>query len=216
MLRARTKSKPVYVITGWPQDDIQGGWENYLISQTGYNGNYWLSYKAYLLLDEAQEAFWDRYFYKEFLAKIQPKSVPCVILFASHGLEPINGDLNHIRSFPPTDEGIGLHWDFPPSPCRSVGLLLRRHEADDILTRYHLERNCPVPTNEMKEGFFQCTNGHIGMMLALLDTLFYRRVSPTTTKWSLLFLDINVSILGIPVHADHLVQLANSKYTALC
>ncbi|KAL3449545.1 hypothetical protein BJX65DRAFT_40198 [Aspergillus insuetus] len=43
------------------------------------------------------------------------------------------------------------------------------------MTRYHLGRNCPVPTDEMKEGFFQCTNGNIGMILALLDTLFYRR-----------------------------------------
>jgi predicted AAA+ superfamily ATPase len=84
------RTRPVYVITGWPQDGIQGGWEDYLIRQTGYNGNYWLSYRAYLLLDEAHQTFWDRHFYKEFLAKIQPKSEPCVILFASHGLEPVN------------------------------------------------------------------------------------------------------------------------------
>jgi ABC-type lipoprotein export system ATPase subunit len=34
------RTRPVYVITGWPQDGIQGGWEDYFISQTGYNGNH--------------------------------------------------------------------------------------------------------------------------------------------------------------------------------
>ncbi|CEN62326.1 hypothetical protein ASPCAL08963 [Aspergillus calidoustus] len=190
-------TKPVHVITGWPQDGIQGGWENYLISQTGYNGNYWLSYEAYLLLDEAQHTYWDQDFHERFFAKIQPESAPCVILFASHGLEPILGDLNSIQSFTPTGKGIGLHWDIPQSPCRSVGLLFRRYEADNFIARYHFARSSPAPTDEMKEGFFQCTNGNIGMLTALLDILFYWRGfvnKPNSFQWPIvtqaLFIDL--------------------------
>jgi predicted AAA+ superfamily ATPase len=52
---------PLYVITGWDKEQVTlaGNWNRYLSEVTGIEGLSWPTSRAYLLLDEAQESYWD-------------------------------------------------------------------------------------------------------------------------------------------------------------
>jgi hypothetical protein len=55
------QSPPTYTLTGWEPKKVQeaGGWAHYLEQTTGVNGDDWLNHNAYLLIDEAQQSYWD-------------------------------------------------------------------------------------------------------------------------------------------------------------
>lgn len=61
LLENQGKERPIYVLTDWNERIIrgQGGWDAYLEQETGVHGGQWLTYSAYLVIDEAQESYCD-------------------------------------------------------------------------------------------------------------------------------------------------------------
>jgi hypothetical protein len=59
----------------------------YLKECTGVFGSAWNSYLAYLLLDEAQQSYWDEKLWSVFFKSIRANdpTCPCVVVFASYG-----------------------------------------------------------------------------------------------------------------------------------
>ena len=53
--------KAYLCLTDWNERIIrgQGGWDAYLEQETGVHGDQWLTYSAYLVIDEAKESYWD-------------------------------------------------------------------------------------------------------------------------------------------------------------
>jgi len=51
----------IHTWTGWNEGKVTkaNGWNEYLRQLTGVRGDDWLTYPAYLLLDEAQQSYWD-------------------------------------------------------------------------------------------------------------------------------------------------------------
>ena len=77
----------IHVLCGWNRQEVRvAGWNAYLWQQTGISGNSWLTHQAYLLLDEAQESYWDSELWAALFKSIQPfVGNPCIILFSSYG-----------------------------------------------------------------------------------------------------------------------------------
>ena len=79
---------PVHQLFGWDRTEVtkSTGWEAYLQQKTGVRGNNWLTYKAYLLLDEAQVSYWDSELWTNLFKKIRPiVDHLFIILFSSYG-----------------------------------------------------------------------------------------------------------------------------------
>ena len=79
----------IHTLTGWPERKVEGAGDckEYLKQKTGVDGYDWRSHPAYLLLDEAQESYWDGELWAAFFKAIgqsNPKA-PFVVLFASYG-----------------------------------------------------------------------------------------------------------------------------------
>lgn len=76
-----TENLPIHVLINWRMEVVEavGSWEEFL-------GRRWLSYPAFLLLDEAQEGNWDSEVWAAFFKSIEKlKHGPSVILFSSYG-----------------------------------------------------------------------------------------------------------------------------------
>ena len=135
------RNEQVFYIDGWKRDDVEraGGWSEYLESRTGVNGTDWNQHRAWLLLDEAQQSYWDEDLFSGFFKSIEShdKHSAYVILFASYGsaghaLEESQGK-GHFRTpmhFPP-EQVIG----FEINP-HGHSLLLSQDEANDVVRRF--------------------------------------------------------------------------------
>jgi len=186
---------PVHPVFGWDREDVTKatGWEAYLQKKTGIHGNTWLTYKAYLLLDEAQVSYWDSELWTNFFKKIRPLvDHPFIILFSSYGStgSGFKGFEEHLNtpmvfssgqqiSLRPEEsidadqpiyirsiEGSKLH------TCRAVGLLLEKNEAINVLTQY---TTCMQPSlalsEDLKIELFLISNGHAGLLIDLVDMI---------------------------------------------
>lgn len=201
------KKKPIYSLPGWGTSDTRIGWATYLEQETGVHGRKWLTYPAYLLLDEAQQSLWDENLWTDLFKRLEPVTGPFIILFMSYGSPhrgfvgfggeehartPINFAPEQQISLQP-EESIGPQTLAPPR-WRPVGLLLNEDEAEDVVERYAsaaLSSNMAVIlTRELKQGLFACSNGHVGLLTSLTRMLqdtpeFYEHVrTGSTVDWT--------------------------------
>ena len=197
LLEKHGQTIPIHTLSGWNKDEVKEatGWNAYLKRETGVDGRKWPTYPAYLLLDEAQQSYWDDQLWADLFKAIQPVvGSPFVILFSSYG-SPNRGfagfDEEHIKtpmvfaanqqiSLRP-DESIGdylpiLTWSSGNTElhtCRPVGLLLNEDETIDVVTRYASAAIHPSPSlsADLKKGFFLFSEGHAGLLTSLLRAL---------------------------------------------
>ena len=88
LLKIYGHEHPIHILYGWNQKDVQqaAGWNAYLKQETGVRGDHWRSYRACLLLDEAQPSYWDDELWAALFKSILPVvGYPFVILFSSYG-----------------------------------------------------------------------------------------------------------------------------------
>jgi hypothetical protein len=183
---------PLHIITGWNEKRVTqvGNWNSYLSQVTGIEGESWPTSRAYLLLDEAQETYWDSNLWAEFFKDINPyPGVPYVILFASYG-PPDQGS----AGFNP-EKYCKMPMYFPPGALISMraeefydeqrgcddqnrlSLLLNDEEATDVMNRY-ISTVGPLPlSKDLMDKFFLITSGHVGCLIALMGILGQASVS---------------------------------------
>jgi hypothetical protein len=185
--------RPIHILYGWNQKKVQqaAGWNAYLRQQTGVRGDHWRSYPACLLLDEAQQSYWDDELWAALFKSIRPfTGYPFVILFSSYGspgrgYEGFDGQKHHktpmvfaagqqIAMRP--DESI--NHNLPISiqsgeSSRPVGLLLEEDEAIDVLTQFASTTIQPriSLSADLKKELFQISDGHAGLLLDLVPVL---------------------------------------------
>ena len=192
LLQMHGHEPPVHILTGWDKEEVRAaGWNAYLEKQTGVCGYGWLTHQAYLLLDEAQESYWDGELWAALFKSIQ-RAVrnPFVILFLSYG-SPDRGYAGfdgekHITTpmvFAPEQQiSLRPEKDFDNNPqifiqsgksaklhtCRPAGLLLKEDEAIDILTRYTSFLSLSA---DLKRELFLISDGHVGLLIGLINVL---------------------------------------------
>ncbi|KAB8271027.1 hypothetical protein BDV30DRAFT_250200 [Aspergillus minisclerotigenes] len=187
LLEMNGPTKPIHVLTGWDKQEVCGtpGWARYLGQKTGVHREEWLSNPAYLLLDEAQQTYWDSELWASFFNSAGPGWSVFIVLFMSYGSpgEGLEGFEAEFIS--------GLYLAQKP-----VGLLLDENEAMHVVTRYVSAAIQPSPSlpPDLKKGFFLTSSGHVRLLTSLthvlhdvleLYDLVQRGVSidwPTTSK----------------------------------
>ncbi|KAL4782898.1 hypothetical protein BJX76DRAFT_349047 [Aspergillus varians] len=185
LLERYSQATPIHSLTGWDPKIIKSGWAAHLEQETGVHGRNWITYPAYLLLDEAQQSYWDRELWADFFKRIEPGTSPFIILFMSYG-SPHRGfpgfDEEHVQTpmVFATKQQISLQADerIEPDnsgllPWRPVGLLLDENEAMEVVGRYAsvVIRPSIALTLDLKRGFFACSNGHVGLLTGLTRVL---------------------------------------------
>lgn len=180
---------PIHVLSGWDRKTVRSatGWAVHLEQETGVHGRNWLTYPAYLLLDEAQQSYWDDELWADLFKRIEPGTSPFIVLFMLYG-SPHRGFVGfdgeeHIKtpmvfgaeqqiSLRP-EESISDHGLGPLLPWKPVGLLLDENEAIDVVTRYAFTviRPSLSLTPDLKKGFFLSSNGHVGLLTSLTRVL---------------------------------------------
>jgi hypothetical protein len=180
------QTTPIYTLSGWNKNEVKEatGWNAYLKQETGVSGDKWPTYPAYLLLDEAQQSYWDDQLWADLFKAIEPVlgGSPFIILFSSYG-SPGQGFVGYDEKYIATpmvfaaEQQISLRPDeyqlIEWRPWRPVGLLLDEDEAIDILTRYTSATIYPSPSlsADLKKGFFLISNGHVGLLTSLVRVL---------------------------------------------
>ena len=186
---------PIHVLYGWNERKVSGaGWIAYLRQVTGVRGDRWPRHQAYLLLDEAQQSYWDDELWAALFKSIQRDvGAPFVILFSSYGspgrgYEGFNGQ-KHIKTpmVFASDQQISMRPEINDNlpvlvqsgesaelrACRPVGLLLKEDEAIHVLTRYALAAMQPSPSllADLKRELFLISGGHVGLLIGMIDIL---------------------------------------------
>jgi hypothetical protein len=180
---------PIYTLTGWREEKVGiTGWNAYLEHQTGVYGKDWPTYPAYLLLDEAQQSYWDGELWADLFKAIEPVlgASPLIVLFSSYG-SPGQGFTGYDERYTTTpmvfaaeqqvsmrpDESIDDQLPISSRSFRPVGLLLDEDEAIDVVTRYALTTIQPSPSlsADLKKGFFLISEGHAGLLTSLVRVL---------------------------------------------
>ena len=168
----------VHILTGWAEQSVTsaGGWDGFLKQETGVPGRAWHCYRAWLLLDEAQESHWDSVFWAEFFKSIElALDGLCVVIFSSYG-SPGSTHRSILRAhikipmiFSP-GMVISLHPTimerFPDS--NPVGLLFTEEETVDVITRRIAGLGCQELSQDLKRVLFAVTAGHPGALISLL------------------------------------------------
>ena len=193
LLKMYPHEPPIHIFYGWNRDEVRAtGWISYLERETGVRGDHWPRYQAYLLLDEAQQSYWNDELWAAFFKSIgRDVDSSFVILFSSYG-SPDRGYVGfgeeHIKTpmvFAPEqqislrpDESIN---DYLPISTQSggstgfrpVGLLLKEDEAIDVLTRYASVGIQPSLSllADLKRELFLISDGHVGLLTSLVDIL---------------------------------------------
>lgn len=186
LLERYGQATPIHSVTGWDKEISKSGWAAHLQQVTGVHGRSWIGYSAYLLLDEAQQSFWDHELWTDFFKRIEPGTSPFIILFMSYG-SPNRGfpgfnKEEHVQTpmVFATEQQISLQ----PEKCiethslrllpwKPVGLLLDEDEAIEVVGRYTsvIIRSSIALTPDLKRGFFACSNGHVGLLTSLIRVL---------------------------------------------
>ncbi|KAL2832480.1 hypothetical protein BDW59DRAFT_169350 [Aspergillus cavernicola] len=174
---------PIYRISGWERESVcnANGWAAHLEAQTGIHGHQLLTHRAYLLLDEAQESYWDGELWADLFKAVEPASQVHIILFMSYG-SPTRGfngfsQKKYVKTpmIFSMDQQISLKPDenieFPWKP---VGLLLDEDEVYEVVDRYvpTFIPDCrAILTQDLKQGFFLTSSGHVGLLTSLTHAL---------------------------------------------
>lgn len=190
------KEKPIYVLTDWNESKVdgKGGWGAYLEHETGVHGDKWLTYPAYLIIDEAQVSYWDAALWTDLFKRIEryDSRWPYILLFTSYG-SPGRGfvgfsEKTHTQTpliFAP-EQQISLRADGDYDPFQAhlltpVGLLLDQDEALEVVKLITEQMQpCPYLTEDIEKGLARFSGGHIGLLRSLLGALHGVSVSIPT------------------------------------
>ena len=190
LLETYGRTTPIHTLSGWDKEKVRSatGWNAYLKQETGVHGHKWSTYSAYLLLDEAQQSYWDGELWADLFKAIEPVlgASPLIVLFSSYGL-PGQGFTGYEEKYTTTpmvfaaeqqvsmrpDESIDDQLPISSQSFRPVGLLLDEDEAIDVVTRYALATIQPSPSlsADLKKGFFLISEGHAGLLTSLVRVL---------------------------------------------
>lgn len=180
-------STPVYVISGWKEDAVRSakGWAAYLQNKTGIDGRDWITHCGYLFIDEAQQSYWDDELWADLFKAIEPGSQAYIILFTSYcsptrdfmGFDPEK----HVK----TQMILALNSRYRSGQTKilcglPIGLLLDEDEANEVVERYApiFIPNCgSILTQDLKQGLFLTSNGHVGLITSLIHLLSSVQVS---------------------------------------
>ena len=187
LLEKYGQTTQIYTMTSWDEKIVRAiGWNAHLERETGVRGDQWPSYRAYLLLDEAQQSYWDNKLWAVFFKRLAAwEGIPFVILFSSYGL-PGRGFTGYGEKYIPTpmvfdagqqislqsDEHIeDYHSTFLPF-WKPVGLLLDEDEAIDIMTRHIFAASqLSLLSADLKKQLFLFSDGHVGLLTSLVRVL---------------------------------------------
>lgn len=198
LLEKHAEEMPIHTITGWNKADVRhaGGWQRHLSLVTGVHGWSWLSYRAFLLIDEAQETYWDDELWAAFFKSVEPGSNPYIILFTSYCVPNTGSPYLYERKYVTVPMSFAAEQQISllPSnhemwPWNSVSLLLSRDEAKCLVAKAILgvESSSVGLTDSFQEGIFRCSNGHIGVLKSLVEILLLSEVCCTPYMVSFLF-----------------------------
>ncbi|OJJ94765.1 hypothetical protein ASPACDRAFT_64920 [Aspergillus aculeatus ATCC 16872] len=183
-LLERYPDTPLYVLSGWPERQVRaaGGWIRYFKEHLNVRGDELEAYPCFILLDEAQESYWDTDLWAQLFKSIEKTVSVHFVLFTCYGAgmthggggqtlptpTPINFQLHQQVSLRP-EEGIYNH------PGRKqVGLLLSENEAYNVLDQYvpsNISNGADILTKELKCGLYLASGGHAGLLVSLVDAL---------------------------------------------
>jgi hypothetical protein len=158
----------VKTISGWQRDVVSDGWEAQLRNITGYNAAQLQGTRGenlVILFDEAQDSYWDRSLWVDFLKSLEPGNGPIVILFASYGSDssiPVDSRSSVETRIPlnlDSDQRIGLS----RSPWTGLGLLMDDEECKDLIKRkLKISPEKPVFDSRLREYLITISGGHFG------------------------------------------------------
>ncbi|PYI27682.1 hypothetical protein BP00DRAFT_352884 [Aspergillus indologenus CBS 114.80] len=185
-LLKRYPDTPLYVLSGWPERQVRaaGGWVRYFQEQLNIctSGDELEAYPSFILLDEAQESYWDTDLWVQLFKSIEKTVSVHFVLFTSYGSgmihggggqnlptqTPMNFQLYQQISLRP-EEGIYHH-----SGRKEVGLLLNEDEAYQVLDQCvpsNISNGADILTKELKRGLYLASGGHAGLLVSLVDAL---------------------------------------------
>lgn len=188
LLKKYGKTMPIHTITGWKEEDIRHArrWEQYLYLVTGVQGYDWSRYPAFLLIDEAQQSYWDEGLWSAFFKSIEWRAYPYIILFTSCCLQDTSSPdiYDNPYSVVPMSFGPEAQISMRPGekqmmwPWGPVGLQLRENEAKHLVTDHAAEiiSSSVSLTDDLQESLFRCSNGHIGVLQSLTEALLLNEV----------------------------------------
>ncbi|RAH87262.1 hypothetical protein BO86DRAFT_423776 [Aspergillus japonicus CBS 114.51] len=185
-LLKRYPDTPLYILSGWPERQVRaaGGWVRYFQQQLNIciSGDELEAYPSFILLDEAQESYWDTDLWVQLFKSIEKTVSVNFVLFTCYGSgkvhggggrnlptqTPMNFQLYQQISLRP-EEGIYHH-----SGRKEVGLLLNEDEAYKVLDQYvpsNMSNGADILTKELKRGLYLASGGHAGLLVSLVDAL---------------------------------------------
>jgi hypothetical protein len=188
LLKKYGKTMPIHTITGWNEEDVRRArhWEQYLYLVTGVQGYDWNSYPAFLLIDEAQQSYWDQVLWSAFFKSIEWRAYPHIILFTSCCLPDTSSPdiYDNPYSVVPMSFGPEAQISMCPGekqtwrPWGPVGLQLREDEARHLVTDHAAEiiSSSVSLADDLQESLFRCSSGHIGVLGSLTEALLLNEV----------------------------------------
>ena len=173
----------IRVLSSWPESDglpLNTRLElDFLLSDILHESPEVIA-KTYILIDNAQDTYWDIELWETFFKDQQQYSDGYrIVLFCSYG-SPSARIVSYEYGSPPVVwPRISLlpSWIFP----EPVGLLLNREEFDDVVSRSQRVKVDPG----LQDFFFDSTAGHVGAVISMLEILS-RNVSSFVKGFSLL------------------------------
>ncbi|KAL3480195.1 hypothetical protein BJX99DRAFT_254788 [Aspergillus californicus] len=173
------KTMPIHTLTGWNRTDVEsaGGWKWHLAQKTGQHGDNWLQHPAYLLIDDAQETYWDEELWSGFFNNVNFASSSCIVLFTSFclpdsgssGLFERKSTAVPMALSPAQQISFCAGYHVITSPWTPIGLQLSQSEAEALVLTH------ASPFTFLSEGLkisiFQDSNGHIGALITMVHTI---------------------------------------------
>ena len=149
------------------------GWAAYLHKQTGISRYQWLIHREYLFLDETQQSYWDDQLRAELFKAVELVSQIYIVLFMSYGSPTLGFNCFEQEKYIKMPMVFGPEQQIALKPneniqssWRAVGLL-SENEGNQVLDRYtqSLIPNCgAILTQDLKQGFFRSSSGHVGLL----------------------------------------------------
>ena len=131
---------------------------------------------AFLLFDDAQDTFWDEFFWSRFIKDIADRadSPYRAALFCSYGSPTGRPLLDTTFGTPPVlTDATRVTLQFRPRPdgMQASGLLLNSKEFDEVVSLFDRELRIDGSVSQV---IFDWTLGHVGAVLAILSYLLVR------------------------------------------
>ena len=139
-------------------------WEERL-ERRGWKGWPKAGTRQYILIDEAQDSYWDEDFWNDFLKQLQGFDKGTrAILFCSYG-SPSARPNDH-AAFTPLSIGAVARVSLRPQSTDDIGLLLTREEYEELLRKHP---KVLAFDEGLKSAIYEWTAGHVGAVYVLIE-----------------------------------------------